>query len=454
MKKAQQALSALLAVFPTTENLALFSGNTANKNIMESFLAFALRHGLIKKNEVKSLHDLIRQHSRPYQDLIPPNLSFEELLEKKQEVLKMKLSGRALTDRINSLLGEHRIELPKVSNSMLTRLKREPANTIYKQHVLRSLSFWLGYERGQLGPQWNFEALVKLCRDSRPMKQYKQGARIGFALCSRGDVVDQDIVDWLKTAVKNYIEQSALHFLYGRWGKVRSHDMTTLHVDFPKEDESDDPVFYHECLRSAISLAHHIAIRWALSKHNTKNRFLSIGIVAGDFGDLVNYLLPVLNAKLPGDPVIRVTDYVRQCLLINDIRVILCGRPSETTLFNGEPLTLWWVMALWSTLYFDFVPDLLEDRILKNDPASVETLTQVLWPPLDNRPRSVGMKELNAVTIFLKFPLNSLLGVEIVKTLFFRRRFWEALEMLRIVLSIDPTHLDFDSLKFPHLSRK
>src|SRR5208283_4827383 len=125
MKKAQQALSALLAVFPTTENLALFSGNTANKNIMESFLAFALRHGLIKKNEVKSLHDLIRQHSRPYQDLIPPNLSFEELLEKKQEVLKMKLSGRALTDRINSLLDEHRIELPKVSNSMLTRLKRE-----------------------------------------------------------------------------------------------------------------------------------------------------------------------------------------------------------------------------------------------------------------------------------------------------------------------------------------
>ena len=26
----------------------------------------------------------------------------------------------------------------------------------------------------------------------------------------------------------------------------------------------------------------------------------------------------------------------RQCLLINDIRVILCQHPTETTLFNGD----------------------------------------------------------------------------------------------------------------------
>lgn len=441
MKKEQQALSALLATFPSPEAMTLFSEDATNKNAMESFLAFALKNGLIKTKDEKSLQDLIRQHAGPSRELTLPNLSFEELLEKKEEVLKMKLSGRALTDRINSLISEHRIELPKVSNSMLSRLKKEPANTPYKQKVLRSFSFWLGYERGELGLQWNFETLVKLCGDSKPLKQYKEGARIGFALYSRGDVVDQDIVDWLKTAVKNYIEQSAPHFLYGRWGKVRSHDMTTLHVDLPKEDEAEDPASYHQCLRSAVSLAHQIAIRWALSKHYSKNRFLSIGIAAGDYGNLDSYLLPTLNATLPGDPVIRVTDYVRQCLLINDIRVVLCRRPFETSLFNGETLTLWWVIALWSTLYFDFVPDLLEDRILKNDPASVEALTRVLWPPPDDLPRSAETNGLNAVTIFLKFPHNSLLGVEIAKTLFFRRRFWEALEMLRIVLSIDPTHL-------------
>ncbi len=139
-----------------------------------------------------------------------------------------------------------------------------------------------------------------------------------------------------------------------------------LYVDFPKEEEAGAPASYRQCLRSAVSLAHQIAIRWALSKYCTKNRFLSIGIAAGEYASLDNYLLPALNAKLPGDPVIRVTDYVRQCLLINDIRVILCERSNETTLFNGEALTIWWVAALWSTLYFDFVPDLLEDRILQD----------------------------------------------------------------------------------------
>ena len=85
---------------------------------------------------------------------------------------------------------------------------------------------------------------------------------------------------------------------------------------------------------------------------------------------------------------IRVTDYVRQCLLINDIRAIFCERPTEITLFNGEALTIWWVTALWSTLYFDFVPDLLEDRILQNDPASLESLDPAALVRLRNRPTS------------------------------------------------------------------
>ena len=442
MKKENNYLSALLAVFPTVETFTEFYENIENKKAVESFLAFALGNDLIKKEDGKNLQALIRQHSRPKTELIPPNhLSFEDLLEKKEEFLKMNLSGRALTDRVNSLIKEYRIELPKVSNSMLTRLKKEPADTLYKQNVLRSLAFWLGHERGDLGPLWNYETLRKLCGERKPSENYREGVRIGFALYGRGDVIDHDIVGWLKKALRNYIEQSVGHFLYGRWGKVRSHDITTLYVDFPKEEEAGAPASYRQCLRSAVSLAHQIAIRWALSKYCTKNRFLSIGIAAGEYASLDNYLLPTLNAKLPGDPVIRVTDYVRQCLLINDIRVILSERSNETTLFNGEALTIWWVAALWSTLYFDFVPDLLEDRILKTDPDSIKELNRLLWPLAEKSPTFFEKDEPNAVTTFFKVPHNSLLGVEIAKTLYYRRRFWEALEILRIVLSIDPTHL-------------
>jgi len=251
----------------------------------------------------------------------------------------------------------------------------------------------------------------------------------------------------LKKTLKTYIEQSINHFLYGRWGKVRSHDITTLYIDFPKEEEAGDLVSYQQCLRSAVSLAHQIAIRWTLSKYYSNNRFLSIGIVAGEYANLDNFLLPILTAKLPGDPVIRVSDYARQCLLICDIKVILCPRPTETTLFNGETLTIWWIVAFWSMLYFDFISDLLEDNILRNNPDSVEKLNKLLWPPLETGFESAKSTERNAVTTFFKFPHNSLLGVEIVKTLYYRRRFLEAIEILRIVLSIDPTDLTARTLQ-------
>ena len=264
---------------------------------------------------------------------------------------------------------------------------------------------------------------------------------MGFALYSRGDVIDHEIVGWLKKVLKSYIEQSLSQFLYGRWGKIHSHDITTLYIDFPKEVEVSDPMSYRQCLKCAISLAHQIAIRWSLSKYCSKNRFLSIAIVAGEYSNLDNYLLPLLNAKLPDDPVIRVSDYARQCLLINDIRVILCQHPTETILFNGEALTIWWVTALWSTHYFDFIGDLLTDKILQNNSAAIEKLNRLLWFPEEVEKKQGKVDEDNAVSTFLKFPHNSLLGVEIAKTLYFRRRFEEAAEILRIVLSINPTDL-------------
>jgi tetratricopeptide (TPR) repeat protein len=320
-------------------------------------------------------------------------------------------------------------------------LKKEPVDTVYKQNVLRSLAFWLGHERPEIAANWNYDTLVRLCRDGKQTENYMEGVRIGFALYSRGDVIDHEILGWLKKTLKNYVEQSISHFLYGHWGKVRSHDITTLYIDFPKEGEGSDPVSYRKCLRSAVDLAHQIAICWALSRYCTKNRFLSIAIVVGEYSSLDNYLLPLLNAKLPDDPVIRVSDYARQCLLINDIRVILCQHPTETTLFNGEALMIWWVTALWSTHYFDFVGDLITDKILQNNPAAIEKLNLILWFPEDAQQKTGKNDDSNAVSTFFKFPHNSLLGVEIAKTLYFRRRFEEAVEILRIVLSINPTDL-------------
>src|SRR5664280_2155880 len=442
MKSRDKSIAALLSVFPNHGAFRKFCEDSSHSKAVESFVAYAAKNNIIEKGDAKILEAFIRQHARTPDDCTPlNNLNFEALLEKKADLLKMTLSIRALADRINSLIAECRIDLPKVDKSMLSRLKKEPADTIYKQDVLRSLAFWLGHEHAELGPIWNYDTLIKLCSESKQTANYKEGVRVGFALYSRGDVIDHEIVGWLKKVLKSYIEQSLGQFLYGRWGKIHSHDITTLYIDFPKEVEASDPMSYRQCLKCAISLAHQIAIRWSLSKYCSKNRFLSIAIVAGEYSNLDNYLLPLLNAKLPDDPVIRVSDYARQCLLINDIRVILCQHPTETTLFNGEALTIWWVTALWSTHYFDFVGDLLTDKILQNNSAAIEKLNRLLWFPEEVEKKQGKVDEDNAVSTFFKFPHNSLLGVEIAKTLYFRRRFEEAAEILRIVLSINPTDL-------------
>ena len=184
----------------------------------------------------------------------------------------------------------------------------------------------------------------------------------------------------MKKTIKSYISEAIGHFLYGKWGKVKAYDITTFYIDFPKEKEGGNLVHYMECLKSAVALAHQIAIRWPLSKYYSKNRFLSIAITAGEYGVLDNHLLSLLNASLPDDPMIRMSDYARHGLLINDIHVILCPKPEEARLFNGESLPIWWITSLWTTHYFDFVSDLLHDETLQNSPASIEKLDRLLWP--------------------------------------------------------------------------
>ena len=448
MKKQDKAAAAISAVFPTRETFIKFTEDSENKKTIQSFVDYAVRNKIIETSGPKSLEEFIARQARSPEDCAPPDqLTFEELLDKKEDMLRFNLSERALADRINSLISASGIDLPKVSNSMLTRLKTKPADNAYKQNVIRSFAFWLGHERTDLGRKLNYETLMKICPEDKPADSYKEGIRIGFALMSRGDVIDHPITNWLKSCIKNYVDKTMEGSLQGAWGKVRSHDFTTFYVDIPKKEEASDPTAYRSCLKHAVSLTHHVAIRWAISKYYTNNRFLSIGIVAGKFASLDNYLLPMLNAKLLGDPIIRVSDYVRQCLLINDTRVILCSKPSETVLFKGETFSIWWIVAFWSAFYFDFIPDLLEASRLNNNVLPGEILSRLRWFPEESPLNNPENAKTNAITAFLNFPHNSLLGVEIAKTLYYRRQIQEAIEILRIVLSIDPTDLTARTLR-------
>ena len=442
MIKQNIAMSCLLAVFPTHESLINLTAGSNNSQVIQSFIDYAARNNLITTHDFQSLESLIADNARSPGDCTPPDdLNFEELLDNMGKWLRINLSVRSLTDRINILIKNNQIALPNVSYSMLARLKAKPADTVYKQHALRSFAFWLGHERTNLGPSWNYETLLKLCPEDKLMENHKEGVRVGFALYSRGDVIDYATMNELKTSVKNYIERTLGNLRHGPWGKVKSLDLTTIYIDIPKESSFEGLGSYAHCLRVAIALSYEISIGWILSKFYTKNRFLSIGIVAGNFDSINNYLLPILNAKIHTDPIIRISDYVHRGISFNGLWVLFNQPPREISLFTGETFSMWWVTDLWGSLSYDFIPKLLEDRILENHTSPGKTLSQLLWFPeeLDFRPGEDDKPD--AVTTYLKFSHNSMLGLEIAKTLYYRRRLQESLEVLNLVLSTDPNDL-------------
>ena len=227
MTPIEKARSAILATFQTPESLTVFYQNSDNSLICDSFVDFAVRNGLIDTPDVESLEQFIRNNSPgdavPFK--APGDITFEGLLNNKGEMLRLNLSLRAFCNRINTILTAYKIALPHVTNSMLLRLKKEPLDTAYKLNVVRSMAFWLGHERADISRIWNFETLVKLFPEnsgSQKNGDYSEGVRIGFALTSRGEVVDHEIIGWLKKAIKGYINEAISHFLYGKWGKSQS----------------------------------------------------------------------------------------------------------------------------------------------------------------------------------------------------------------------------------------
>lgn len=427
--------TALQASFPNISCLKSFTAQEDNKTLLPSLMQLAHSEGLIAHPTQEALEDWIKAEPLTRASPEPPINNFEEFLDNREQWLNFSLSIRAWTDRVNLLLDKYQLQLPKVSNSMLTRLKRENADTTYKQNVLRSLAFWIGCERQELAGQWNYSSLLQLCQNQQTLEVSSEGVRIGFSLSSRGDLIDQQVVDWLKRSLKTYLQEHPIQPVIGRWNKVKTHNITTFYLDIPKAQSLSTPQAYRQSLRYAINLAHQLAIKWALSSFCTSKRFLSIGLVAGDFSSLDNYLLPLLNAKLPGDPEIRISDFTRQCLLSNDIRALCSQQPTEIALFNDEILLAWPITAFWSFIYFDFVPELQQDPVLQT-----VTVDQIAYPESQSVPATES-READPLATYLQAPQHSMLGLEIAKTLYFRQQFTETIAILRLVLSVEPYNL-------------
>lgn len=439
MSTREKVKNALTAVFPDIESVTTFIEDSESRRGLQSFIELAARHNLVETPDSDAFNKFILANQRPLIDENRGALTMKELIENKKRYLKIKISNRALTDKINLLLSKNSVSLPPLSSAMLTRLKKQAADTPRKRDALRSFAFWIGFERSEMGKEWHYETLRRFCRDEdRKTANSAFGVRIAFSINSRGNTIGREIMLWLKKNIKKILFERANRYTGKIPLKVKNYDLSTFYVDIPNQDAGTIPGAYGHALKEAISIAHRVSILWMISGFANYSRSFFVGINTGDFSEINNSLQAALNAKLTDDPVIRLTDYARQCVMINELKIILNQTPKVLELVNNESTKIWWVKELSSTIYWDLTPEILNDSYLRQDISGYLQLKRQLM--FQSTPSIQSVKD-DAVSYFLNFPHHSMLGFEIVRVLFCKKRLMEAMEILNVLLKINPDHI-------------
>jgi hypothetical protein len=180
-------------------------------------------------------------------------------------------------------------------------------------------------------------------------------------------------------------------------------------------------------------------MQWTLSPHQKSRRLLSIAIDAGTFSkEMDSHLDTIIRTKIQDDPVIRLTDFARQCALANDLKITLCPTPLKIELTTKEIVNIWWLDGFFSMIYEDFIPDMLSESNLPHSITELQRLLVWYHKPAESFPRK---ENTNAILSFFQNAQNSFFGLEIAKVLFYRKQYFESNEALRIILSLNPKNL-------------
>jgi len=452
MNKVQNAV---FSIFPNIDSFDSFIQQKNGLNYSESIIDWAYSKELIHENNRKSFRLFINNNRNEKDNNIFNEIeSFSSFIENLPKYIKIEISAKKLIFNINDFLKNKQINLPEIKDSYITRLKQGKTNGNAQKNTLRALSLWIGYEKPEYGLLYNYENLLSLCNNNKRNKWNKiEGCRLAFGLFSRGGFIDEKTIKWLIEKIENYQDDFDKHSV----GKVKSYNVTTLYIDFYKKNDEKEqfyhPITFGECVNKAISLSYKLMISWLLSEYNSSKLFLFIGLSAGKFDELdfYSHIQGILNEDIPNDPIIRMTDFTRQCVVMNDIRVLTCQTPKEKLIASGEIIKVWWLDSVW-VLYWDFIPDMIKNNVLLSD----EKLRNILWVSRNQNQKNQEYKEDkdNAIITFFKSKQNTLLGLEIAKTLFSRKKFIEADEIIRIILSREPKNIIARTLKISILWNK
>ena len=222
--RGKKAVAAILSTFPTVECLMSIYQNKNNTPIGNSFIDFAVRNGVIPSPDAESLEQFIRTHTdNMFKFRLTGDISFEDLLNNKEETLNLNLSLRALCARVNTLLTDTQ-DCVAAGDSFHAHAikKRAPGYGIQDERPSEHCIL-AGGTSGQKSPGSGISRRWSSCfPKAAPLRKtatITKAVRIGFALTSRGEVIDHEIIGWLKKTIKSYISEALGHFLYGKWGQ-------------------------------------------------------------------------------------------------------------------------------------------------------------------------------------------------------------------------------------------
>ncbi|KPA15058.1 hypothetical protein MHK_004727 [Candidatus Magnetomorum sp. HK-1] len=456
MMDSQKIIYAIQSMLPDSDALKEFQQDCLkNEEIIDSLLSLAKKNEIIKTKNLDALDEFIKTNRLDFiKDTETKQLpdSFADLIDQTEYFLGVK-NASLLINEIDALVDQFNIQLKIIHRSKFSVIKKSPETTPGKRNTLRALAFWIGYNRSHLVEAYNYNKLLLLCQNQKESRKEIEVCRVLLSLFSRGDEPSVKMMDDLKSQVYSFINKK----IDAQAMKVvKSDAVSSCNVHFYKLKASISPASYSQYINNAIQLAYQIAIQWFLSPHGSKQVFLSIGIAAGEEKYFNPHLKAIVEKKLPDDPVIRLTEYTRQCILMNEIRVITSDQPVTVEISNGEIINIWWISGLWNTIYWDFVPDLLDNSLLQShkklinllwSPEIEETETETETESETESESESDKKEQNTIQLIFKHPHNTLLGLEIAKTLYYRQKFFEANEIIRIILSRDPKNLIARSLR-------
>jgi hypothetical protein len=437
MPEKNMSINSLLHAFPSVVSYYDFKENDReiSRRAIPGIIKYAFNHSIIETASETAFVAFLEKYGKTdVTDKLPDGLTFSDVLN----ILSGNLSVNALIAQIEVTARE--LSLPEVQAPMITRLKKKfVINTPKKRALLRILAFKLAQKHPELN--WHYDLLLQLpcfSADRFEAIQENSGVTIAFHLQGQGSIIFPSDVLWLKNELSSCITylrlEQHLHKKNIEMIGATSFNLRTAKKPGPMEEHR----LYNEAIRNVMAIAHQMSARWLLSEYSTPQKKLIIIIHAGIMTEANLTIQRILEFSLNAESGIYLTDFAHMCALYASVKAgfeLYAKNSRRSTGYSGD---IWSVSNFLSYSYFDYIPCLLEEKMLPRsifDP-SYEDFKRTL-----HFPEQAGYCSFGAIKAMHRFPQSALLLTEIAKVLRARLMPYEADAVLANLLLTSPLNL-------------